>query len=44
MKMGDGIGCDEFENRDVIGILIRDMPGFVYGDTTIVGMRVPSPK
>ena len=44
-RSSDPSSLDELEDRDVVGVVVRDVAaGLVYGETTISGMRVPSPK
>ena len=38
------IPLDELDDRDVVGVVVGNVAGLQYGDTTIIGMRVPSPK
>ena len=38
------VGLNEFKDRSVVGVGVRDSPGLVCGETTRVGIRVPSPK
>lgn len=43
-RLKSPIPLDKFHNRNVIGILVRNVSPLEYFETTISGIRVPSPK